>query len=97
MSIVPSLSNAERAEYLVAEIVKVREMLEDTGDCKWIYERLIEMVLGHVDVSGEMVGEVSWEDVEGWRAKLEELDPLRKGRWRDLGGKIEEFRQNSKS
>jgi geranylgeranyl transferase type-2 subunit alpha len=49
-------------------------------DCKWVYEALV--VYGRMAgrVGGEGAGE---EEVREWLGKLEQLDPLRKGRWRD--------------
>lgn len=73
---VPDLTDEEIRGYLRQEMERIGEILEDVGDCKWVYQALVEYSLQY----GEWI-ETDEKDVEMWRAELRELDPLRKGRW----------------
>lgn len=79
----PNLDTKERLKYLAAEREFIAEMLEDTTDCKWIYQSLVELIILQERVNGSMPEEnrkVVQESIE----RLKTLDPLRKGRWLDL-------------
>ncbi|MCJ1330808.1 Rab geranylgeranyltransferase [Thelotrema lepadinum] len=100
LSIVPDLTDQERIGGLEGEIEKVMGLMEEEEGCRWVYERGVEMVLEFVELKrGEEGGKVvpegvegGWDEVARWRDRLEELDPLRRGRWRDLGEKIRRVR-----
>ncbi|MCJ1392485.1 Rab geranylgeranyltransferase [Xylographa bjoerkii] len=85
-SIVPNLSEYDRLAYIKSETDKLVEMLEDDDDCKWIYQALIQLAMLYKSTSG------SWpvlpETIGTWVASLQALDPLRHGRWMDLGRRI---------
>ena len=96
----PDLTDQERIGGLEGEIEKVMGLMEEEEGCRWVYERGVEMVLEFVELKrGEEGGKVvpegvegGWDEVARWRDRLEELDPLRRGRWRDLGEKIRRVR-----
>lgn len=87
-SIIPLLSTDERAEYLTIEISKLKEMLPEADDCKWIYQRLLELSLDHRELVGEWSSDTKTSDLENWLSTLSKLDPLRAGRWKDLNKRL---------
>lgn len=74
----------ERVNYIKADIVDIKDLLEDYDDCKLIYEALIEctLALSTLEKRKPSGGEVL--DVETWLSKLQELDPMRRGCWDDM-------------
>lgn len=81
-SIAPDLADEERLEYVEAEQGFIEELLEDAEDSKWVYQGLIECALLKAKLTGGLPAEVK-TNLKLWLEKLEELDPLRKGRWKD--------------
>lgn len=79
----PNLSTEERKSYVEAERGFVEELLEDTEDCKWIYQALIELALLNYKLEGSIKAS-SKKEVNERLEKLKKLDPLRRGRWQDL-------------
>ena len=78
----PNLSTEETLNYISEENTFIRELLEDAGDCKWVYQALIDNVLLSSKVTGTQPKEA--EELESWLQQLKKLDPLRQGRWDDL-------------
>ena len=87
-SIVPSLTIDEQVEYLDAEIEKLRELLPEADDCKWIYQRLLELCLDRRTMAshGSVDAPTTLLD---WLKQLSKLDPLRAGRWREMKARLE--------
>ena len=85
-AIAPSLSNEERMDYVSGEIARVLEMLDGADDCKWIYQSLINMSVLYRKLSGEWPKHLS--EVQQWLQNIAEMDPLRAGRWKDLGNQL---------
>lgn len=86
--IVLDLSNGDRQQYYENEMQYIREILEDEEDCKWIYEGLLFLAGAYLEVdSGTKV--FTTTDMRLWLQQLKRLDPLRKGRWDDLGQRLE--------
>ncbi|KAF2277589.1 protein prenylyltransferase [Westerdykella ornata] len=81
------LTNKERQEYYAHEMDYMREILDDEPDCKWIYERLLDLATCYLQVEG---GTKSFTtlDLRKWLDQLKRIDPLRKGRWEELGAKL---------
>jgi geranylgeranyl transferase type-2 subunit alpha len=79
----PNLSKADRLAYIAGEREFIEDLLEDTKDCKWVYQALIECALVTAKVEGSLSVKAK-EDVRRWIVELRKLDPLRKGRWDDL-------------
>jgi geranylgeranyl transferase type-2 subunit alpha len=79
----PNLGADQRKGYIASEREFVEELLEDTTDCKWVYQALTELALLEAKLDGSMSYE-SETKILGWVAQLKALDPLRKGRWMDL-------------
>jgi geranylgeranyl transferase type-2 subunit alpha len=85
------LDDEVRKKYLIAEGENLREMLDGAEDCKYIYQALLEngrRLVGRVTGEGEDDDERRKEEMKGWLEELRKLDPLRKGRWEDLGRKL---------
>ena len=79
----PNLSKEERKQYLVGETEFIEELLEDTDDCKWVYQALVDLAFLEANLNSGMSNEVK-EKTRDHIHKLTTLDPLRKGRWIDL-------------
>jgi geranylgeranyl transferase type-2 subunit alpha len=79
----PNLSNEERLRYVAAEQEYIEEVLEDAEDCKWAYLALIESTLIESKLKGGLATKEESKMSE-WVKQLHKLDPLRRGRWRDL-------------
>lgn len=78
------LDNGDRQRYYENEMQYIREILEDEEDCKWIYEGLLFLAGAYMEVdSGTKV--FTTADMRSWLQQLRRLDPLRSGRWEDLG------------
>ena len=84
-TIAPALTVDDRAAYLRREIDNIKDLLEDYGGIKWIYEGLLECTLAL-----ERLEQPAGRDGGGfsgsktWLAKLQALDTLRTGRWNDM-------------
>lgn len=73
----------DRQHYYEQEIARIKEMLEDFDDCKWIYQTLIQYNLDYrsFDRQHELSSKA---ELESWLSELSKLDPARSGRWTDL-------------
>ncbi|KAI9781460.1 MAG: Rab geranylgeranyltransferase [Candelina submexicana] len=78
--------------YISAELDNIREMLDGAEDCKYIYQALLEYTMLYRSIvsatppDGRSRTRVDKpEELESWLRELQELDPLRRGRWDDLG------------
>ncbi|KAL8817833.1 MAG: hypothetical protein Q9223_003407 [Gallowayella weberi] len=80
------LSNDDKLTYIKTQIEDLLDMLDGAETCKWIYQRLLDLVLMSKSLDGRWPVEAS--NVESWIEKLEELDPLRKNRWKDLRNRL---------
>ncbi|KAH4922510.1 hypothetical protein HBI23_095430 [Parastagonospora nodorum] len=85
--IVHDLTNGERQKYYEHEIEYIKEILEDESDCKWIYEGLLRLAEAYIEVDAG-TGSVTTRDMGAWLEELKRLDPLRRGRWEDLGRRL---------
>ncbi|KAI5855540.1 protein prenylyltransferase [Durotheca rogersii] len=88
-TIVPALTAEQRAAYINEEIDYIKDLLEDYDDIKWIYEALLTYTvalrgLGQRGNEGAQV-----DDPHGWLAKVRQLDPVREGRWVDVGKQLD--------
>jgi geranylgeranyl transferase type-2 subunit alpha len=86
--IIDGLTESERVAYFEQEVGRIKEMLEDYDDCKWIYQALIQYCADFEILSGSYPNSTSKADMQGWLSKLQELDPSRRGRWADLQQKL---------
>lgn len=79
--------NADRCAYLEVEIDDIRDLLEDTTDCKLIYQHLLLYASQYVEIEA---GNKSFTtlDMRSWLSTLRALDPLREGRWKDLAASL---------
>ena len=77
------LTKHDQLRYYEQEMEGIRDILEDTKDCKWIYEALLQYASSYLEIGG---GNPNFTtiDMQEWLSKLRELDPLRKCRWDDL-------------
>jgi geranylgeranyl transferase type-2 subunit alpha len=83
LRIVPDLTNQHRIEYFDTQFDLLKDMLEDTKDCKWIYLALVTYTPEYLDID-DVNKKVTTLELTEWLDQLEKLDPLRKGRWLDL-------------
>ncbi|KAL1606823.1 Rab geranylgeranyltransferase [Paraconiothyrium brasiliense] len=86
--IVINLDNGDRQRYYENEMQYIREILEDEEDCKWIYEGLLFLAGAYLEVEGG-TKVFTTADLRSWLEQLKRLDPLRKGRWDDLGQSLD--------
>lgn len=83
-SIVLDLTNYDRQKYYANELTYIREILEDESDCKWVYETLLYLARRYLEVdAGTAI--FTTRDMQIWLEELHRVDPLRKGRWIELG------------
>lgn len=83
LRILPDLTNQHRIEYYDNQFDLLKDMLEDTKDCKWIYLALVTYTPEYLEIDAGNK-KVTTLEMTGWLDQLEQLDPLRKGRWLDL-------------
>lgn len=81
-SVVPDLTEDEKSKYLSQEMERVQEMLDGAEDCKWVYQSLIQISFLRKSLDQDLSAPL--EVARAWVDKLLELDPLRKGRWKEL-------------
>ncbi|KMQ47086.1 hypothetical protein HL42_2270 [Trichophyton rubrum] len=79
----PNLTTKDRLQYLEQEIEAIEDILEDTNDCKWVYQALITYTLLAAKIN-KHVDDVQQQRISTWLSEVMRLDPLRKGRWDDL-------------
>ena len=82
-SMAPHLSKEQRLTYIASEREYIEEVLEDAQDSKWPYQALIECAV----LEGKLKSGFQEEDrakVMEWLQRLLVLDPLRKGRWKEM-------------
>lgn len=83
-TITPAFTMEDRVSYLTREIEEITDLLEDYEDIKLIYEALIDYTLYLCQLEERKpIGEER-ENLVTWVKKLQELDPMRNGRWADL-------------
>jgi geranylgeranyl transferase type-2 subunit alpha len=85
--IVQDLTNGERQGYYEHEMEYIWEILEDEADCKWIYEALLGLAGACLEVDAG-TGSFTTMNMRAWLDELKRLDPLRRGRWNDLEGRL---------
>jgi geranylgeranyl transferase type-2 subunit alpha len=79
-AIVLDLSSADRIHYYEQELERIKEMLEDFDDCKWIYEALVQYLTEY-----SLLRNVGPDEEQSfWLDELGRLDPSRAGRWNDV-------------
>lgn len=81
-AIVQDLKNHDRIEYLELQIDMLRDLLDGSEDCKWIYQALLTCSSAYIGIEAGNK-KVSTMEMRSWLEELEKLDPLRKGRWED--------------
>ena len=72
----------ERSDRLRGEIEAIRDLLEDTDDCKWVYQSLL-MYSAQLSKLAAVDDHVKSEDTRLWLLQLRKLDPMRSKRWDD--------------
>lgn len=82
-AIVLDLTDQDRLPYLDAQFDLLRELLEDNGDCKYIFQALLTYTPQYLEI-GAGNNKVTTTEMAEWLHQLEKLDPLRRGRWHDL-------------
>lgn len=82
-AIVLDLTDQDRLRYLDAQFDLLRELLEDNGDSKYIFQALLTYTPQYLKI-GAGNNKVTTTEMASWLHQLEMLDPLRRGRWHDL-------------
>jgi geranylgeranyl transferase type-2 subunit alpha len=80
-TITPHFTTEDRSEYVVRQLVNLKDMLDGAEDCKWIYDALLEYTLALCEMEERTPRDDEKQDCAAW---LVELDPLRSGRWDNL-------------
>ncbi|QDS73924.1 hypothetical protein FKW77_007715 [Venturia effusa] len=80
--IVLDLTLSDRLQYYDQEVERIAEITEDFDDCKWVYEALLQYSIDYSKLKGEPSS--NEKDLRGWLERLQRLDPMRSGRWREL-------------
>lgn len=80
---VHDLTKQDRLEYFDQQIDSIKDMLELTDDCKWIYQALLNYAAQYMDIEAGNK-KITTLEMRSWLEELEKLDPLRTGRWQDL-------------
>jgi geranylgeranyl transferase type-2 subunit alpha len=83
-TITPNFTYQDRIEYVIRQLVNLRDMLDGAEDCKWIYSALIEYTLALCRMEERQPEEGEKQDCRAWLTELRKLDPFRNGRWDDL-------------
>jgi len=78
-----AFSNHDRLVYLEIQISAIKELLEDTDDCKWIYQSLLHYSEQYIQIEGGNKF-ITTSEMSAWLERLKKLDPLRLGRWEDF-------------
>lgn len=81
-SMVPNMSHEQILAYVNQQMEDLLDMLDGAEDCKWIYQSLIELSMLHKRLSKDWPSQK--DQMRGWILHLQDLDPLRQGRWQDL-------------
>lgn len=77
----------KRREILAKEIEWMKELLEDEPECRLLLEELVAFAefsrqLRSDKNSSEDQAEVA--DMKSWLKTLSDIDPMRRGRWKDI-------------
>ena len=81
--ILVEVTSNDRKYYYEQEISRIKEMLEDFDDCKWIFQSLIQYSMEYIRF-GNTSTQPSESDLKIWLEKVARLDPTKSGRWDDL-------------
>jgi geranylgeranyl transferase type-2 subunit alpha len=84
-TILADLSTSKNVAILEGELEVVNDLLEDTKDCKWMYEALIRLSLRLHEK--RLDGTVTIDIQPVWQELLK-LDPLRSGRWHEWAQQV---------
>lgn len=87
LSILQPCTSSDRLHYLEQELDNIIEMLEGAEDCKYIYQALLEYSAQDLVVAAGNE-KVTTQEMRLWLQELRKLDPMREGRWTDMGKKL---------
>lgn len=87
-TITSNLSVQEKVSYINREIADIKDLLEDYDDCKLLYERLMDYTLELAVLEKRRPSSDEEAALRTWLSKLRKLDPLRNGRWNDIGKQL---------
>lgn len=86
--IVPNFTRTERIEYVEGQILFLKDLLDGAEDTKWIYNALIDCTTALWEMQERAMPHEAKRDMKTWLNELQKLDPLRRGRWEELGSII---------
>jgi geranylgeranyl transferase type-2 subunit alpha len=81
--ILQDVTLADRTHYFEQELNRIKEILEDFDDCKWVFQSLLHYCIEYSRNSGREPL-ASHSEMISWLDALMRLDPSRSGRWKDL-------------
>jgi geranylgeranyl transferase type-2 subunit alpha len=84
--IVPGFTQADRIEYVDQQLLFLNDLLDGAEDSKWIYNALIDCTTALWEMKGDLSPTEARQNLKMWLDELRKLDPLRSGRWDELGG-----------
>lgn len=87
-TVTAGFSVEERVKYIMTDIEDIKDLVEDYDDCKLIYEALIQCTIALPTLQDRKPSDAEMLDLETWLSKLQELDPMRRGCWDDLGRQL---------
>ena len=90
-TITPNFTTKERTEYIIRQLVNLRDILDGAEDCKWVYNALLEYTMALCEIEERQPRDDEKEDCRSWLAELRKLDPFRAGRWDDLDNSLRSF------
>ncbi|KKA29551.1 hypothetical protein TD95_001661, partial [Thielaviopsis punctulata] len=83
-SFLPNASLEYRCKIIDEESEFINDLLEDYDDVKWIYEALLEYAPYKQRIEGRSLTDEEKSTIGDLVCKLEKLDPMRNGRWKDV-------------
>jgi len=84
-TIVPGFNAEDRIEYVDRQLLFLNDLLDGAEDSKWIFNALIDCTTALWKMKGRQIPPEAKHDMKMWLDELRKLDPLRSGRWNELG------------
>lgn len=81
----PGFTQADRIEYVDRQLLFLNDLLDGAEDSKWIYNALIDCTAAIWEMKGHQTPLAARQDLKTWLDELRKLDPLRSGRWAEIG------------
>ena len=86
--IIPNFSQGDQIKFIEGQISFLKDLLDGAEDIKWIYNALIDCTTALWNIQGSVIPHEVKQNLKIWLNELQKIDPLRKGRWEELGSII---------